>query len=209
MTNITSAAVAALKSSLGLGVPASVVILLVNSAAAATMQTPTEENVLAALVDFVDVDPAHRPFSIRIDTPFHDPYRGVLVEMLDCLGNLDTRSTEVNLSVEFTELKLSPSIVAHYDAGRTTATIALANDGAVGVAVGSVSLGGRHPAAFSKDADECSNRMLGSGGVCVVTVSYLADAMEGNPDHHAILRISNDSVLAPELSVALFGEQAR
>ena len=43
-----------------------VAVLLLNATAVVSMQTPatvTEERVLVALIDYVDVDPAERPFS--------------------------------------------------------------------------------------------------------------------------------------------------
>ena len=145
--------------------------------------------------------------TIRRNAPFRDPYRGVLVEMLECDADLDMRSTEISLSVQFTDLKLIPPIAAHYHRGHTTATMRLTNDGTAAVGVGAALLGGRHPAAFSIDADGCSDRTLGPGGTCEITVSYVVNGVDGIPDHHAILKIPNDDPLAPQLSVALFGER--
>ena len=153
----------------------------------------------------------HEPI-IRRNAPFRDPYRGVLVEMLECNADLDARSTEINLSVEFTKLKLNPPIAAHYHAELTTVTMTLSNGGTAAVNVGSASLGGRHPEAFSIDADGCSYRTLDPGGTCAISVWYNVNAVveKGEylpPDHHAILKIPNDDRLAPELSVALFGDR--
>ena len=152
--------------------------------------------------------------TIRRNAPFRDPFRGVLVEMLACNADLDARSTEIDLSVQLTTLKLDPPIVAFYHADVTTVTMTLSNGGTAAVTVGSASLGGRHPEAFSIDADGCSNRTLGPGGTCEISVWYNVNAVleEGlglPPDHHALLKIPNDDRLAPELSVALYGERGR
>ena len=151
---------------------------------------------------------------IRRNAPFRDPYRGVLVEMLECSADLDARSTEIDLSVEFTKLKLSPPIAAHFHAELTTVTMTLSNDGTAAVSVGSASLGGRHPEAFSIDEDGCSDRTLGPGGTCAISVWHNVNAVVEEGDflpnnYHAILKIPNDDPLAPELSVALFGQRGR
>ena len=151
---------------------------------------------------------------IRRNAPFRDPYRGVLVEMLECNADLDARSTEIDLSVEFTKLKLNPPIAALFHAERTTVTMTLSNDGTAAVTVGSASLGGRHPEAFSIDADGCSDRTLGPGGTCAISVWHNLNAVveEGDflpNDYHALLKIPNDDRLAPELSVALLGQRVR
>ena len=126
--------------------------------------------------------------------------------MADCDADPDTRSAVIDLSVQFTELKLSPPVVASFLGELTMATMSLTNGGADTVNVGSVSLGGRHPTAFSIDADGCSGRILAAGRTCKVTVSYVVDGVEGNPYHHAVMKFPNDDPLAPELSVALFGD---
>ena len=151
---------------------------------------------------------------IRRNAPFRDPYRGVLVEMLECNADLDARSTKIDLSVEFTKLKLNPPIAALFHAQRTTVTMTLSNDGTAAVTVGSASLGGRHPEAFSIDADGCSDRTLGPGGTCAISVWHNLNAVveEGDflpNDYHALLKIPNDDRLAPELSVALLGQRVR
>ena len=151
---------------------------------------------------------------IRRNAPFRDPYRGVLVEMLECNADLDARSTEIDLSVEFTKLKLNPPIAALFHAERTTVTMTLSNDGTAAVTVGSASLGGRHPEAFSIDADGCSDRTLGPGGTCAISVWHNLNAVVEEGDflpnnYHALLKIPNDDRLAPELSVALLGQRVR
>ena len=90
----------------------------------------------------------------------------------------------------------------------------LSNGGTAAVTVGSASLGGRHPEAFSIDADGCGDRTLGPGGTCEISVWHNVNAVveEGEflpNDYHAILKIPNDDPLAPELSVALFGQRVR
>ena len=160
------------------------------------------------------VSRADNELVIRRNAPFRDPYRGVLVEMLECNADLDARSTEIDLSVQLTTLKLDPPIVAFYHADVTTVTMTLSNGGTAAVTVGSASLGGRHPEAFSIDADGCSDRTLGPGGTCEISVWHNVNAVveEGEflpNDYHAILKIPNDDRLAPELSVALFGPRVR
>ena len=160
------------------------------------------------------VSRADNELVIRRNAPFRDPYRGVLVEMLECNADLDARSTEIDLSVQLTTLKLDPPIVAFYHADVTTMTMTLSNDGTAAVNVGSASLGGRHPEAFSIDADGCSDRTLGPGGTCEISVWHNVNAVVGEGDflpndYHALLKIPNDDRLAPELSVALFGQRVR
>ena len=144
------------------------------------------------------------PF-IRWNVPFRDPYRGIHMEMTDCVEKKE--ATEIKVAVDFTGLNVDPPVVARLQAGRM-ATLVVTNGSIVPVSVGSVSIGGRHPAAFSLLADGCSLGVLGPAASCGVTVKNVSAERDvaGNPNHHAVLRIPNDDRLAPELSVSLLGD---
>lgn len=146
---------------------------------------------------------------VRRNDAFHDPHRGILVEMVDCVAYPGTTTTEIDVSVSFSELKLDPPVAASFGVDRRAATVTLSNGGAAPVGIGTIALGGRHPQAFAVETDGCGDSVLWPGGACGVTVSYAGETVEGNPNHHGVLKIPNDDPLAPELSVALFGEQDR
>ena len=141
---------------------------------------------------------------VRPQSPFHDPYRGIRMKIVDCVEEGDP--TSIELLIETTPLAVGPSIVAHLHDEQTTATITVTNGGFKRIAMGSAVIGGRHPDAFSVLSDGCGR--LQPGGSCVVVVSYDGGAA-GNPNHHALLKMPNDDELAPELSVSLFGEVER
>ncbi len=141
---------------------------------------------------------------VRPQSPFHDPYRGIRMKIVDCVEEGDP--TSIELLIETTPLTVGPSIVAHLHDEQTTATITVTNGGTKRIAMGSAAIGGRHPAAFSVLSDGCGR--LQPGGSCAVVVSYDGRTV-GNPNHHAVLKIPNDDGLAPELSVSLFGEVGR
>ena len=138
---------------------------------------------------------------VRRETPFHDPYRGVRMEMVDCVES--PAQTVIEVLIDTTLLAVDPPIVAHLYGGYTTGTITVTNGGTATVGVGSVAIGGRHPDAFSLLSNECGQ--LEPGVSCAIVVSY-DGGIAGNPNHHAVLKIPNDDGLAPQLSVSLFGE---
>ena len=156
----------------------------------------------------VEGERIYRASVVHWNAPFHDPYRGIRVEMLDCTTYPGTRTTEIEVAVDFTALKLDPSVDVGFSAARESRTIALSNDGRRPVGVGTISVGGRHPEAFAVQSDGCSGRVIWPGSLCSVTIEYLGDArVEGNPNHHGLLKIPNDDLLAPDLAVALFAEK--
>ena len=141
---------------------------------------------------------------VRPQIPFHDPYRGLRMEIADCVEGED--GTAIEVLIETTTLTAAPSIVAHLYDEQRTATITVTNGGAETVSIGSATVGGRHPDAFSVLSDGCGQ--LEPGVSCAIVVSY-DGGTAGNPDHHAVLKIPNDNGLAPQLSVSLFGEVGR
>ena len=63
----------------------------------------------------------HGESIVRPQTPFHDPYRGIRMEIADCVEGEDGRAIEV--LIETTTLTAAPSIVAHlYDEQRSRRT---------------------------------------------------------------------------------------
>ena len=148
--------------------------------------------------------PDGRESIARPRKPFHDPYRGIRMEIADCVEGGD--GTAIEVLIETTALTVGPAIVAQLDDEQTTATITVTNGGRTTVTVGSAVIGGRHPDAFSVLSDGCGQLQLGAS--CAIVVSYDGDAV-GNPNHHAVLKIPNDDGLAPQLSVSLFGEVGR
>lgn len=141
---------------------------------------------------------------VRPREPFHDPYRGVRMEIADCVEAGMGRQIEVMF--ETTPLTVEPRIVAQLHEEQTTATISVANGGTETISVGSAVIGGRHPDAFSVLSDGCGQLPVGTS--CAIVVSYDGGTV-GNPNHHAVLKIPNDDGLAPQLSVSLFGEVGR
>ncbi len=141
---------------------------------------------------------------VRPREPFHDPYRGVRIQIADCVEGRDRTAIEVLL--ESTPLTVGPPIVAHLYDEQTTATITVTNGGTKMVSMGSAAIGGRHRGAFSVLSDGCGQLELGAS--CAIVVSYDGGTV-GNPNHHAVLKIPNDDGLAAQLSVSLFGEVGR
>ena len=137
---------------------------------------------------------------IREKSPFRDPYRGIQVTINGCSTRDQPRTTALELSIEVTSLKLIPPVVLDLDSRRTSGRASLTNHGSVGVSIGTASLGGREPEAFVIVSDECTGRVLEPGQTCSITVSRATGATR---IQHALLKIPNDDVLAPRLSVAL------
>ena len=146
----------------------------------------------------------HGESIVRPQSPFHDPYRGIRMEIVDCVEG--GAGTAIELLIETTPLMVGPPVVAHLHDEQTTATITVTNGGTKRIAMRSAAIGGRHPAAFTVLSDGCGQ--LQPGGSCAVVVSYGGSTV-GNPNHHAVLKIPNDDGLAPELSVSLLGEVGR
>ena len=142
---------------------------------------------------------------IRPQEPFHDSYRGIRMEILDCVEGVDGTAA-VEVSIGTTSLTVDPQIVAHVYDEQRTATISVTNGGSRAVSIGSAAVGGRHPNAFSVLADTCAQ--LQPAESCAIVVWY-GGGITGNPNHHAVLKIPNDDGLASELSVSLFGEVGR
>lgn len=141
---------------------------------------------------------------VRPRTPFHDPYRGVRMELGNCVKGED--GTAIDVLIQKTSLTVDPQVVAHLYGNQTTATIGVTNGGTETVSIRSAAIGGRHPDAFSVLSDRCGQ--LQPGVSCAIVVSY-DGGIPGNPNHHAVLKIPNDDGLAPQLSVSLFGEVGR
>ena len=125
---------------------------------------------------------------------FWDPYRGVAVEILDCIE--DDAEVAVNVSIRRTRLEVSPPIVVSLDRG--TATVSLRNGGDSSVSIGRASVGGRNAPSFSITTDTCSGASLANGETCEITVRGETD------ETAALLRIPNDDDLIPEAVVTLF-----
>ena len=130
-------------------------------------------------------------------TPFWDPHRGIRVDVLECEPN--EPGSPIRLKVDRTQLGVAPEIVAVFDTQETTIT--LSNDGGIPIDVGSASIGGRHPGAFTISSDGCSDRVLEPEMSCVITVHVSSDSQT---DTHGLLKIPNSDTLAPELTVSLF-----
>ena len=140
---------------------------------------------------------------VRPQIPFHDPYRGLRMEIADCVESGD--GTAIEVLIDTTTLTADPPIVALFDDEQRT-TVTVTNGGTRAVRIGSAAVGGRHPDAFSVLSDGCVQ--LEPGASCAIVVSY-DGGTAGNPNHHAVLKIPNDDGLAPHLSVSLFGEVGR
>ncbi len=142
-------------------------------------------------------------WTFGLDKPFWDIHRGIRVDMLDCKEGAP--GNPVRLKVSFTQLDVDPAIVAVFEmAGQ--ATVTLTNNGSTPIDIGSASIGGRHPTAFSIGSDECSNGALEGGESCTVSVSHIPISTEDDSDSvHGVLKITSHDALAPELTVSLFG----
>ena len=120
--------------------------------------------------------------------------------MLNCNADLDARSTNLEVSIQFTGLQLRPRIAASYPSEQTR-TVTL-DERRQHRGPHRASLGGRHPEAFAIDVDGCSDRTLAAGADCEVDVTYLGDQVRGNPHLHPVLKMPNDDSLAPQLLVS-------
>ena len=152
-------------------------------------------------IDGVSVDSISRP-----GKPLWDPYRGIRIEILDCI---DTPiGGVVRMQVNYSKLDIDPPVVAIFDtAGK--ATIKMTNNGSVPIDVGSASIGGRHPTAFVVDSDECSDSTIKSKASCEIILSHVpTDAEDDEPNYHGVLKIPNNDALAPEMTVSLFAANA-
>ena len=141
---------------------------------------------------------------VRRETPFWDPYRGVRMEIVDCVEE-DAERTAIQVSIDYSRLRADPPIVSSFDDTGATGTIRVTNGGTVPVSAGSVEIGGRHPAAFALRTDGCSSKVLAPGASCGIEVSFVGDFYVEGTHYHALLKIPNDDELAPELSVSLLG----
>ena len=133
------------------------------------------------------------------DTAFHDVYRGIRVDVLGCESG--EPGSAVRLKVSFSGLDVEPEIVAVFDT-QETQTVTLTNNDSVPIDIGSISLGGRHPAAFTIGSDDCSDGSLEPGSSCMVTVRYALSGSQA--DTHGLLKIPNGDGLAPDMTVSLF-----
>ena len=152
-------------------------------------------------IDGVSVDSISRP-----GKPLWDPYRGIRIEILDCI---DTPiGGVVRMQVNFSKLDIDPPVVAIFDtAGK--ATIKMTNNGSVPIDVGSASIGGRHPTAFVVDSDECSDSTMKSKASCEIILSHVpTDTEDDEPNNHGVLKIPNNDALVPEMTVSLFAANA-
>ena len=152
-------------------------------------------------IDGVSVDSISRP-----GKPLWDPYRGIRIEILDCI---DTPIGEVvRVQVNFSKLDIDPPVVAIFGtAGK--ATIKMTNNGSVPIDFGSASIGGRHPTAFVVDSDECSDSTMKSKASCEIILSHApTDTEDDSPNNHGVLKIPNNDALAPEMTVSLFAANA-
>ena len=129
--------------------------------------------------------------------PLHDPYRGVAVEVLECVE--DAEETAVRVLVRRTQLEVSPPVVAAMYGG--IATVSVRNNGEGSVEIGRVSVGGRDAGSFSIVSDTCSEASLAGGEACAVGVRAAAGAASGAV---ALLRIPNDDELIAQAAVTLF-----
>ena len=152
-------------------------------------------------IDGVSVDSISRP-----GKPLWDPYRGIRIEILDCI---DTPIGEVvRMQVNFSKLDIDPRVVAIFDAAGKV-TIRMTNNGSVPLDVGSASIGGRHPTAFVVDSDECSDSTMKSKASCEIILSHVpTDTEDDEPNNHGVLKIPNNDALAPEMTVSLFAANA-
>ena len=139
-------------------------------------------------------------WKIRVDEPFWDPHRGIHIEMLECIE--EEHGETLELEVTFSPLDIDPPIVVDFvDA---EATVTLTNGGTEPIAVGSASIGGRHPTSFVIDSDECSDSSLAASASCEIVLSHvLIDTGDSHPDNHAVLKVPNNDPLAPEKTVSL------
>ena len=152
-------------------------------------------------IDGVSVDSISRP-----GKPLWDPYRGIRIEILDCI---DTPiGGVVRMQVNFSKLDIDPPVVAIFDTDGK-ATIKMTNNGSVPIDVGSASIGGRHPTAFVVDSDECSDSTMKSKASCEIILSHVpTDTEDDEPNNHGVLKIPNNDALAPEMTVSLFAANA-
>ena len=152
-------------------------------------------------IDGVSVDSISRP-----GKPLWDPYRGIRIEILDCI---DTPIGEVvRMQINFSKLDIDPPVVVIFDTPGK-ATIRMTNNGSVPIDVGSASIGGRHPTAFVVDSDECSDSTMKSKASCEIVLSHVpTDTKDDEPNNHGVLKIPNNDALAPEMTVSLFAANA-
>jgi hypothetical protein len=88
--------------------------------------------------------------------------------------------------------------------GVTTAaqTVTVSSEGAVNLAIGSVSVTGQHPGDFSKTGDTCSGQAIAPGSNCEIQVTFTPSASGAR---NARLLIPNNSAPGAINEVELFG----
>jgi len=147
---------------------------------------------------FADVEPG------RV---FHDPFRGIKIEVVEKEGvGAEARA---RLRVSMSDLSFSSPQRIDFRLVRigaaATQKLTLSNTGARAVAIGQARLGGRNPEQFSVLNDACSGSLLGAGETCSVNVAFQPSARHSSLGEFAVLTLPCDDRIRPLASVSLYG----
>jgi hypothetical protein len=136
--------------------------------------------------------------------PFHDPYRGVRIELVGRSGA--GAAAQVRLQVELPTVRLEPEGVLALDgflpAGVGAATVRVRNAAAAGVALGTATLAGRDRSAFALADDACSGVTLAAGGECAIEVAFSTTT---TGERLGTLIVPNSSAVRPLAALDLLG----
>jgi 5-hydroxyisourate hydrolase-like protein (transthyretin family) len=141
---------------------------------------------------------------VDVGKAFHDPYRGVKIEVLEKMGN--GSESKAKLKVTLSGVNINPE--ENLDLGSirvknsSSGLVRVTNNSVTPLAIGVLSIGGRDPGLFSIITDGCSNKNLVQNAPCDVTISFSPDS-EG--DKFGVLIVPNSDDIRPKASISLYG----
>ncbi|RPI25792.1 MAG: choice-of-anchor D domain-containing protein [Acidobacteria bacterium] len=154
--------------------------------------------------------PSLRMHSFSDVTPyrdFHDPYRGVKIEMVD--KGEGTGGPWAQLRVTRSALVTDPATIVQFGSAglgqSITRTVTVRNQGPSNVTFGQLYLAGRNADQFSLVRDDCSGRSLEPGSSCTSDIRFSPTAFHSPVGEFAYLALPNDDLIRPSATVGLAG----
>ncbi len=141
-------------------------------------------------------------------TPFVDPYRGVKIEYLEATGS--GAAARAKLKVSFSKLQIGSPHTFIFEqfpiGGRQAKELAVTNQNATPVKIGTPGIEGRNAANFKISKDGCAGASLGSGANCKIELSFSPEHYSGNTaGEFAFLRVPTDDSVFGTPSIDLWG----
>jgi hypothetical protein len=142
--------------------------------------------------------------NIDINKPFHDPYRGVKIELVEKIGSGSDSKTK--LLVTLSGVNISPAEILNFgdiDINKSSSSLVrVTNNSTSLLSIGILYIGGRNFGLFRITNDGCSNKSLQQNGSCTATLSFSPDS-EG--DKFGVLVLPTSDSMRPLGSVSLYG----